>query len=538
MNRFVLAAVLVLAVSAHAKAPRLTLFITVDSFGSDLFQKNRSHFKFGLARMINEGAVVPTVRYEQAETVTAAGHTTLVTGANPARHGIVGNRILNRSNGRLEAIFADPGHPALDAPLGPDDVSPAALLAETLSDRLRASTQLKGKSLAISGKARGAIPMAGRLGDAWWFQEQLGRFITGTWYRKEAPTWVKTFNDRKPAEAYFAKKWELLAPAKDYLGDDDRPQESDWYGMTRVFPHPLNGGLPTAGPQSYSALASSPMFNELTVDFAKAGIEAEGLGKDDVPDLLSVSFSSVDRIFHLYGPNSWEMQDDLMRLDKSIGDLIAAAERAAGGRQNLVVVLSADHGGSNVPEQWASMGLEGARVYPITLKKLIDDELGAKLGLKNAVAVVDETDVYLDWKVIADKKLDLLVVRRAVAAILMRQPEVAISVAGDDLGGPDPLGLLKALQAGYHPDRSGDVLVVLKPFRVIEVEVGGTSHGSPYSYDAEVPMLLWGRGVKPVVHPGRVRSVDVAATAAALMELGNPASCEGSAVSEVLNLPK
>ena len=538
MNRFVLAAVMVVSVSVHAKAPRLTVFISVDSLGSDLFQKNRSHFKFGLARMVNEGAVVPTVRYDYAEAVTAAGHTTLVTGTNPARHGIVGNRVLNRSNGKLEAIFADPGHPALDAPLGPDDVSPAALLAETLSDRLRASTLLKGKSLAISGKARGAIAMAGRLGDAWWFQEQLGRFITGTWYRKEAPTWVKTFNDRKPADAYFAKKWELLAPAKDYAGDDDRAQESDWYGMTRVFPHPLSGGLPSAGPQSYSALASSPMMNELTVEFAKAGMEAEGLGKDDVPDLLSVSFSSVDRTFHLYGPNSWEIQDALMRLDKSIGDLIAAAERAAGGRQNLVVVLSADHGGSNVPEQWAAMGLDGARVYPTTLQKVVDEELSTKLGLKGAVAVVDETDLYLDWKVVADKKLDLVAVRRAAAAVLMKQPEVAIAIARDDLGGPDPQGLLKALTLGFHPDRSGDVLVVLKPFRVIEVEVGGTSHGSPYSYDAEVPMLLWGRGVKSVVHPAKVKAVDVAATIAALMELGNPASCEGSAVSEVLALPK
>ncbi len=537
MNRFVLAAlVLFISATAGAKPPRLTVFIVVDSFGSDVFMKNRPHFKAGLARMILEGALVPTVRYETAETVTSSGHATLVTGANPARHGIVGNRIFNRASGKLEPVFADPGHPALDAPLGNDDVSPMNLLAETLSDRLRASTQLKGKSVSISGKARSAIAMAGRLGDAWWFQEQLGRFVTGTWYRKEAPTWVKTFNDRKVPDTYFAKKWELSLPPKDYVGEDDRPQESDWYGLGKTFPHPLMGGLPTPGPQSYSALASSALMNEVEVEFAKAAIDAEALGKDEVPDLLSVSFSPVDRTYHLYGPNSWEMQDHLIRLDKAIGDLIAAAERAAGGRQNLVVVLSADHGGSAIPEEWAAMGLDGVRVAPSAMVKAVDDELTAKFGLKGAALAIDETDIYLDWKAIADKKLDLVAVRRAGAAALMRLPEVALAVSRDDLAGSDPM--LKALQAGFHPDRSGDVLLVLKPFRVLESEPRGTSHGTPYSYDAEVPLLLWGRGVKSGVFPIKANVVDVAATAAALMELGNPSSCEGHALSDALALPK
>ncbi len=546
MKRLALALATVVSVTAAAKPPRLTVFISIDSFGSDVFQKNRPKFKAGLARLVNEGALVPTVRYDAAECVTAVGHTPLVTGANPSRHGVVGNRALNRATGKLEAIFADPGHPALDAPLGPDDVSPAALLAETLSDHLRASTQLKGKSISLSGKARAAIAMAGRLGDAWWFQEHLGRFVTGTWYRKEAPTWVKAFNDKKMPDSYFAKKWELTSPAKDYAGVDDRPYESDWYGLGRTFPHPLNGGLPNAGPQSYSALASSAPMNDVLVEFAKAAMVAEQLGADDVPDLLSVSFSPVDRTYHLYGPNSWEMQDQLQRVDRAIGDLLVAAERAAGGRQNLVVVLSGDHGGAAVPEEWAEIGLDGVRVPPSTLQKAVDDELAAKFGLKTPVLAIEETDVYLDLKAMADKKVDPATVRRAAAALLQQQADVAYAVARDDLPAQaklgslnDPLGTLaKALAAGFHPERSGDVLMVLKPFHVLESEPKGTSHGTPYSYDAEVPLVVWGRGVKPGVVANTVRAVDVAPTAAALMELGNPASCEGHAVGDVLALPK
>jgi arylsulfatase A-like enzyme len=248
--------------------------------------------------------------------------------------------------------------------------------------------------------------------------------------------------------------------------------------------------------------------------------------------------SSVDRTYHLYGPNSWETQDQLIRLDKSIGELIAAAERAAGGKQNLVVVLTADHGGAAIPEEWAAMGLEAFRVAPTALSKVVDDELLLTFGVKNGIAAIEETDVYFDWRAMADKKLDLVAVRRAAAAVLMKQPDVAVAVARDDLYGPDPTGLLKSLQAGFHPDRSGDVLVVLKPFHVLDSEPKGTSHGSPYSYDAEVPLLVWGRGVKSGVFTVVARAVDVAPTVAALMELGNPASCEGHPISEALVLPK
>lgn len=537
MSRLLALCCVLAALPSFAKPPRLTVFISVDAMGTDVFQKHRPRMKAGLARLINEGAFVPSVHYESAECVTAVGHTTLVTGAYPWRHGIVSNKVFNRATGKLEPIFVDTNHPILEAPLGNDDVSPDHLLAETLSDRVRASTWMKGKSISIAGKGRSAIAMAGRLGEAWWFHEQLGRFVTGTYYRKAVPTWVQAYNDKKVADSYQTKKWELLSPAKDYLGDDERPFESDWYGMSRVFPHPLSGGLPSPGPQSYSALASSPMMNDVLVEFAKAAIEGEQLGKDDVPDLLSISFSPFDRTYHLYGPSSWEMQDMVVRLDKTIGDLLQTLERTV-GKGNVVVVMSADHGGAAIPEEWAALGLDGKRVPPTQLTGAVNDALKAKLGIEKVIAANEETDVYLDWKAIADKKLDLATVRRQVAEQLRALPEVAVAVSRDDLFGPDPGGFVKAMQLGFHPDRSGDVLMLLKPFNVLESEPRGTSHGTPYAYDSEVPLLLWGRGVKPGISGTWARAVDVAPTTAALMELGTPAMTEGRALSELLALPK
>lgn len=518
------------AAAAVAKPPKLTVFIAVDSMGSDVFLRNKPRYKAGFDKVIREGAFFPVAKYDYAETVTAAGHTTLSTGANPWRHGVISNKVLNRATGKLEPIFTDPNHPVLEAPIGIEDSSPVALKSETLSDRVTLSTQGKGKAVAIAGKARAAIAMGGKLGRAFWFSEATGKFVTGTYYLKELPTWVKQFDDKKPAEAWFGKEWALLDQPKSYEGEDERVGESDWYGLGKKFPHPLSGGLPQPGPQSYSALASSAMFNELEVAFAKAAIDGEGLGKDDVPDLLSVSFSSVDRTFHLWGPYSWEMQDQLARLDRAIADLIAAAEKAA-GRGNVLVVISADHGGANIPEQWAAAGLDGVRQSPVELEKGLDKELGqGKGGGGHFVSAIEETDVYLDLKAIADKKLDVLAVRRQAAAWLSKQPNVELAVSRDDLGGPDPSpGYLSALRAGYFADRSGDVLFVTRPFAVLEVEPAGTSHGTPYSYDNEVPAIFWGKNVRPGLYAGPIRTVDVASTAAALMEIGEPAQSEGAA---------
>ncbi|HEY1086765.1 MAG TPA: alkaline phosphatase family protein, partial [Archangium sp.] len=184
MTRWVCAMLFLVAGVSFAKPPRLTLFISVDSLGSDVFERNRSRYKAGFARLLNEGALYPAAQYEIVECVTGIGHASMTTGTWPHRHGVTGNKVFNRATGKLEPCFADTTHPVLEAPAGVEDVSPLNLLAETVSDRLRQSTALRGKSVAISGKGRAAIAMAGRLGDAWWFHESVGKFVTGTWYKK------------------------------------------------------------------------------------------------------------------------------------------------------------------------------------------------------------------------------------------------------------------------------------------------------------------------------------------------------------------
>ncbi|PTL85231.1 alkaline phosphatase family protein [Vitiosangium sp. GDMCC 1.1324] len=526
--------VLVTALPALAKPPRLTLFITVDALGSDLLLRNRPRLKGGLRQLIDSSAFYPYARYGYAKPRTAPGHATLATGANPWRHGIVDNRIIDRATGKPERVFPDPTHPVLEAPLSNEDVSPANLMAETVADKLRLTTQEQGKAIALSGKARSAIPLAGRLGQAYWFDETVGKFVTGTWYTKELPGWLKSFNAANPPEAWFGKAWEPLLPRTEYVGEDDRAYEGEYYGLGRTFPHPLTGGLPSPGPQAYTAFAISPLSMDLVVKAARAAIEGESLGKDEVPDMLAVSFSATDRVFHQYGPNSWEMQDTLYRLDKAVGDLVALAERAAGGRANLLVVLSADHGGAAVPEHWAAEGMDAQRVDPTALSKGLTEALRAQFG-GDILATVEELDVYLGGKSLEGGKVDGAAVRRAAAAWLLKQPAITLAVARDDLYTmPDVAGMVMPLRRGYFPGRSGDVLFVVKPFHVISADPAGTNHGTPYAYDQLVPFILAGKGVKPGTYTQEISTTDVAPTVAAALEMNLPASAEGEPRYEAL----
>jgi hypothetical protein len=264
------------------------------------------------------------------------------------------------------------------------------------------------------------------------------------------------------------------------------------------------------------------------VQAAKAAMEGEGLGKDDVPDLLAVSFSGTDAVFHEYGPYSWEMQDTMVRLDKAVGELITAAERAAGGRANLSIVLTADHGGAAAPEGWAAEGLPAQRVDPAAVDKALAQELSARFGGEVTVRV-EALDVYLGGKALEGGKVDGAAVRRAAAAWLARQPFVLTAMARDDLFTvPDTAGWVTPLRKSYFPERSGDVLFMLKPFQVVSSDPGGSNHGTPYAYDAQVPVVFAGKGVKPGLYLQEISPVDVAPT------LAMPASAEGKPRAEAL----
>ena len=326
-------------------SPRLILQITVDQLRGDLPARYFDRFGNGGFRYLwEQGAVYTDAYHNHANNETIVGHTTLATGATPAAHGMIGNTWLDRETGETVYNIEDARFPLLTAGAGVDEEteidptqraarsegrSPSAILVSTFSDELAAYTSGQAKVFAVSVKDRGAVSMAGHAGKAFWFSKANGQFVTSSYYFERYPDWVNEWNKQSLTSRYGDTQWQLLNPQNTYLfGDsDDRPWETDLAGFGRTFPHPWG----SADSKYYTTLLTvSPAGDELTLDFAKALIENELLGDDDVPDYLGVSFSSTDYVGHLFGPSSLEAEDNILRLDRILGELLAYADRAVG----------------------------------------------------------------------------------------------------------------------------------------------------------------------------------------------------------------
>lgn len=292
----------------------------------------------GFGLLLNRGLVYTNVHYLHANTETVVGHVTLATGAGPSNHGMVANAWFDHRTGRQVYNIEDARYPILatgnDSPavrkqLDPskkgvrsDGRSPAALLAPTLADTMAAYWGGRSRIFVVSGKDRGAVPLAGGAGKAFWYSTDSGDFATSTYYYSEYPGWATQWNARRPAQTFQGGSWRLLNPPETYLlaDQDDRPYEADLNGFGRTFPHPFGRSSGSLFP---SLILISPRGDELTLDFAKTLMRAEDLGRDGVPDYLSISFSSLDAVNHFFGPSSLENEDLLVHLDRTLADLLA-----------------------------------------------------------------------------------------------------------------------------------------------------------------------------------------------------------------------
>ncbi|MDX2453114.1 alkaline phosphatase family protein [Desulfosarcina sp.] len=547
---------LVLSIPALATdaTPRLVLQITVDALRGDL--PNRYYERLGengFRYLWEKGTVYADAHHAHANTETIVGHTTLATGANPAVHGMIGNVWFDRTENRTMYNIEDARYQLLTAGAGVDQNaeidstqkaaksdgrSPAAILVTTFGDELAINTAGRARVFGVSIKDRGAVSMAGHAGKAFWFSKASGEFVTSNYYFDAYPRWVIEWNERKLAASYSGKSWELLHKKSTYLfgNADDKPWETDLAGFGRTFPHPFG----EAGSKYYTTLLTlSPAGDELTLDFAKALITNEKLGSDDVPDFLGVSFSSTDYVGHMFGPSSLETEDNLLRLDRTLADLFAFVDEQV-GLENTLIVLSADHGGPEVPGYLNELGIHAGYVTPESW-----DKQPAFMALKKKFAIDKELIsgynhpyVYLNQEVIRKHKLDQREVELAVAEELLKFEGIAQAVASSALREarlPDtPLN--QAILNNFNPNRSGDIYVVFEPHWFINDFDGLTvaaTHGSPWRYDTFVPIAFAGMQI-PARHIQRsVQTVDIAPTLAAFLKIKPPSGSTGVPLVEV-----
>lgn len=536
--------------------PKLILQITVDALRGDLPTRFPNMLgKGGFAYLLEDGIHYTNAHYQHSNTETIVGHASLATGAVPAVHGMVSNVWFDRELDRLVYNIEDADYQLLTAGAGVDAEteidptqkaakvggrSPRNILATTFSDELAVHFAGRPKIFAVSVKDRGAVSMAGHAGKAFWFSKSSGEFVTSNYYYDRYPAWVDEFNASEPALAYAGKSWELMHPVEQYLfGDsDDREYETDFPGYGRVFPHAYG----KADDKYFSTkLTLSPAGDELTLEFAKTLLINEQLGQDDVPDYLSISFSSTDYVGHLFGASSLETEDNIARLDRTLANLLAFIDEEV-GLDNTLIVLSADHGQPEVPGYLDELGIHTAQNFdPKAL-----DRVPAIAALKERFGLGDELIqeffqpyLYLDNDLIRAKGLDQAEVEAAIATELMKLDGVAAAVSSSALRAADlpDTPLMRSIRKNFHHKRSGDIYLVFEPNVFINDFDGLTVasvHGSPWRYDSFVPVIFAGAGLKSAKVSRAVTPYDIAPTLAAFLEVKAPSGAFGNPLPEVV----
>jgi predicted AlkP superfamily pyrophosphatase or phosphodiesterase len=532
--KYLLRAFALLAIAAAAQAaptrpaPKLVLQITVDQLRGDLLPRYRSRFgDGGFNLLMDRGLYYANAHYETANTITCAGHAVLATGADVAQHGIVGNNWVDRDTGKEVYCVDDDRYPVVGEP-GKIGMSPAKLTSSTIGDEIVIASGHRARAFAVSGKDRSAIVPGGHLGKSFWMSDVTAGAATSTYYYKELPDWVTAWNERKLFTMYRQGGWTLKYPLSTYVNASHsaNPYAHVKAKMTRSFPHSLSN---LSDADLAKTLRFTPFLDELTADFARELIAHEKLGTHGVTDYLSISFSATDYIGHSFGANSVESEDNLLRLDATLAKLFAYIDKTI-GLGNTLIVLSADHGGDDAPEERKALGYDADRLGGEPFRAHLNELLKKRFsGADGWVSAVVPPNVYLDRAKIAAAHVDAAAVESALAQVLREEPGVAFAFTRFDLlaGRIGHTALFDRVQRAFHPTRSGDVVVIQKQFWYFDdyPDYYATMHGSPYSYDTYVPILVLAPGAKPMTVRTPTAPAQIAPTIASLLGIRPPSGC-------------
>jgi hypothetical protein len=530
-----------------AGKPKLVVLVVFDQMRGDYLKKWQPLFgEGGFKRLQTEGAWYTNCHYPYAYTLTAAGHTSLVTGTSPYKHGVIANEWWDRKHGENVQSTTPP----------PDErdrmvAGPSRRKSESVGDSLLRTLKGKARVASLSIKERAAILMAAlRAQLCYWFDTSNGRFRTSPFYRAEPHSWVNAFNKQKPADRWIGKTWERFDRKLDYekySGPDDFPTEGTGYLQGQTFPHPLQFAK-TKDPLEnrenyYNAVTNSPVGSELLLEFAKSAIQAEKLGQSDSVDLLCISFTANDYIGHTWGPDSQEVLDITLRSDALMKDLLGFLDDRV-GKGNYYLAVSADHGVAPLVEFARKEGKDAQRVDPELLMSKAQEFLDKKFLQPGERAPWLEPIrrpmawVYLNQATLKELKLQPDAVERALAEWYEAQPGVDKAFTRADLANPgkEPHRYFEAIQRSYHPDCSGDVMVVLKPYHVFSPPNLAENpsknpsyramHGMPHAYDTHVPLLVMGPRIQPGVRDERVVPQTMASILAEALGVPSPADAE------------
>jgi predicted AlkP superfamily pyrophosphatase or phosphodiesterase len=545
MKRVLLLPALLIVCTLKAQdKPKLVVGIVVDQMRQEyLYRFEKKYGAGGFKKLMTSGFMLKNAHYNYVPTYTGPGHASVYTGTTPAIHGIIGNDWWDKNSKKDINCVGDDRQKPVGNDKGNGDVSPWRLLSSTITDELKLATQKRAKVIGVSMKDRGAVLPAGHMGDgAYWFDGLTGKFISSTYYKPGLPSWLDNFNLLGLAGQYLQKEWKPLLPLDQYTesGPDDNTFETKLRGNVEgekpVFPYDLKkirGDKP-----NFELIIATPYGNDLLTDLVKAAIDGEELGKDDVTDFLAISFSSPDYVGHAMGPNSVEIEDTYLRLDKNIEDLLNTLDKKVGAGQ-YIVFLTADHAVADNSMFMKENKFPAGLFRQANIEAGLNDFLKKTFGDKKIIEKIANDQVYLSPEAFeGDPRtagIDLLVASELISQYLVKVEGVAdvYSAAAMRSGDYGEKGMKGMVIRGYNRKRSGDIAFVMEPNWMSWSGILGTTHGSAYSYDTHVPILFYGWGIRKGSTSQYHTVTDIAPTLSVLLKIKLPSGCTGQPLTEI-----
>ena len=516
--------------AAAIERPKLVVGIVVDQMRWDyLYRYQKRYTDGGFKRLLGEGFSCENTMIPYVPSVTAIGHTCIYTGSVPSIHGIAGNNFVK--DGKKVYCTDDDSV----KPVGTTSVaalmSPRNLWVSTIGDEMKIASNGRAKVVGVALKDRASILPAGHNPNgAFWFDDQTGCFITSSYYMDHLPKWVEAFNDKRLPEQYLSQKWNTLYPKNTYTEsttDENEYENGIREGVKATLPLNLPELYKKYG---YGIIRNTPFGNSLTLDMAKAAIDGEQLGADDETDLLAVSCSSTDYIGHQVGTHAIETEDTYLRLDKVIADFLAYLDSKV-GKGNYLVFLSADHGAMNNAAFLQDRRIPaGSWDASATAKKLNHVLAKEYPEAGDIVKTVMNYQVFFNRDVIKSKQLDFDNIKQTVVNVLKEDPSVQYAC---DMAKASTESIPEEVKSriinGYNRERSGDVVIILKP-NFYAHGMKGTDHGAWNSYDTHIPLVFMGWGIKHGATTKQTFMTDIAPTIAAMLHVQAPNGCVGKSI--------
>ena len=517
--------------------PKLVIGIVIDQMRYDYLTRYADRYgEGGFNRILKNGFSLENAHYNYIPTYTAVGHTSIYTGTTPANHGIISNNWYDKLIKETIYCVDDANYKTIGNESTVGQKSPNRLYTTTVTDQLHLAQNMKGKTIGISIKDRSAILPVGHTANAayWYDGGKNNQWISSSFYMNELPNWVTEFNENNKADEYLNTTWETLYDINTYTQSrkDDNIFENNLNGLEKpTFPKDLKSLREKNG--NYSLIKTVPAGNTYTVDFAKAVIKGEQLGKSKFTDFLAVSFSSTDYIGHRYGVSAVETEDTYLRLDKDLANFFSFLD-AEVGKGNYTLFLTADHAAVHVPAYLESLKVPAHYMDIKKFRSFILEVTQKYFNSKELIENVSNYQIFLDKKKIEALGLDKNKVAQRLADEVVNFDKIYKAVTARTLQTTNFTdGIMNSLQNGYNQKFSGDVLMIPYPATLISSRKG-TSHGSGYSYDTHVPIIFYGNGIKKGRSTKKYDIVDIAPTISNLLRIEAPNGTSGVIIDEVL----